>query len=149
MIIDLGGGVTGDIAGFAAATFLRGIRYLVQIPTTLLAQVDSSIGGKTGVDLPQGKNLIGAFRQPDMVLIDPQLLDSLPERILKSGMAEVIKYGCIRDPEILDIAADGSVGSRMEEVIERCCQLKINIVEEDETEDGLRMDPEFRPHHRP
>lgn len=138
MIIALGGGVTGDIAGFAAATFLRGIRYLVQIPTTLLAQVDSSVGGKTGVDLPQGKNLIGAFRQPDLVLIDPQLLDSLPERVLKDGMAEVIKYGCIRDPEILDMIAGGCAGGRMEELIERCVSIKIKVVEEDETENGLR-----------
>jgi len=138
MIVALGGGVTGDVAGFAAATFLRGIRYLVQIPTTLLAQVDSSVGGKTGVDLPQGKNLIGAFRQPDLVLIDPQLLDSLPERVLRDGMAEVIKYGCIQDPEILDIVEGGSAKSRMEELIERCAGIKIKVVEEDETEEGLR-----------
>ncbi|HWQ78375.1 MAG TPA: 3-dehydroquinate synthase [Anaerovoracaceae bacterium] len=138
MIIALGGGVTGDIAGFAAATFLRGVRHLVQIPTTLLAQVDSSIGGKTGVDLPQGKNLMGAFRQPDLVLIDTQVLDTLPERVIKAGMAEVIKYGCIWDPEILDMVSGGSVNNRLEELIERCVGIKIKVVEEDETEEGLR-----------
>lgn len=152
MIIALGGGVTGDIAGFAAATYLRGIRYLVQIPTTLLAQVDSSVGGKTGVDLPLGKNLVGAFRQPDLVLIDPEVLSTLPEDVYRAGMAEVIKYGCISDPEILDLvsvrnsdsagAQEGPVAepakARIEELIERCVRIKIDVVEADETESGLR-----------
>lgn len=138
MIVALGGGVTGDIAGFAAATFLRGIRHLVQIPTTLLAQVDSSVGGKTGVDLPQGKNLVGAFRQPDLVLIDPKVLDTLPERVMRAGMAEVVKYGCIRDPGILEIVSGGSVGNRLGDLIERCVSIKIKVVEEDETEEKLR-----------
>lgn len=138
MIIALGGGVTGDIAGFAAATFLRGIKHLVQIPTTLLAQVDSSVGGKTGVDLPQGKNLVGAFRQPDLVLIDPEVLNTLPERVFKAGMAEVIKYGCIRDPEILDMVSKDDYKDRIIELIERCVRIKIQVVEEDETEEGLR-----------
>jgi 3-dehydroquinate synthase len=137
MIIALGGGVTGDIAGFAAATYLRGIRHLIQIPTTLLAQVDSSVGGKTGVDLPQGKNLVGAFRQPDLVLIDPEVLETLPEAVYRAGMAEVIKYGCIWDPEILDLVV-GDYKSRMIELIERCVSIKIKVVEEDETETGLR-----------
>ena len=137
MIIALGGGVTGDIAGFAAATYLRGIRHLVQIPTTLLAQVDSSVGGKTGVDLPQGKNLVGAFRQPDLVLIDPEVLDTLPGDIYKSGMAEVIKYGCISDPEILDMVSEYDK-KRTIKLIEHCVRIKINVVEEDETENGLR-----------
>ncbi len=96
LVIALGGGVIGDLAGFAASSFLRGVR-LVQIPTSLLAQVDSSVGGKVAVDLPQGKNLVGAFFQPSLVLIDPTVLDTLPERFRKDGMGEVIKYGCIRD----------------------------------------------------
>lgn len=137
MIVALGGGVTGDIAGFAAATYLRGIRHLVQIPTTLLAQVDSSVGGKTGVDLPRGKNLVGAFRQPNLVLIDPEVLDTLPEAVYKAGMAEVVKYGCISDPEILDLVSNHDK-KRIAELIERCVRIKIDVVEEDETEDGLR-----------
>ncbi len=138
MIIALGGGVTGDIAGFAAATYLRGIRHLIQIPTTLLAQVDSSVGGKTGVDLPQGKNLVGAFRQPDMVLIDPELLDTLPEEVFRAGMAEVVKYGCIWDPEILELVSATEYKKHMIELIERCVSIKIKVVEEDELESGLR-----------
>ncbi|MEL7654457.1 MAG: 3-dehydroquinate synthase [Bacillota bacterium] len=138
MIIALGGGVTGDIAGFAAATYLRGIRHLVQIPTTLLAQVDSSVGGKTGVDLPQGKNLVGAFRQPDLVLIDPEVLETLPESIFTAGIAEVIKYGCIWDKEILNTVLEPDYKNQLEELIEKCVVIKIKVVEEDETEEGLR-----------
>ena len=138
MIIALGGGVTGDIAGFAAATYLRGMRHLIQIPTTLLAQVDSSVGGKTGVDLPQGKNLVGAFRQPDMVLIDPEVLDTLPEDVFRAGMAEVIKYGCIWDPAILDLVSADDYKNKMIKLIERCVAIKIKVVEEDEREEGLR-----------
>ena len=100
LIIALGGGVVGDITGFAAATFLRGVS-LCQIPTTLLAQVDSSVGGKTGVDLPEGKNLVGAFYQPRLVLIDPNVLASLPDSTFADGMAEVVKYGYISNREIL------------------------------------------------
>ena len=99
LVIALGGGVIGDLAGFAAASFLRGIK-LVQIPTSLLAQVDSSVGGKTAVDLPQGKNLVGAFYHPKLVLIDPDVLDTLPERYIHDGMGEVIKYGCIKDASL-------------------------------------------------
>lgn len=138
MLIALGGGVTGDIAGFAAATYLRGMRHLIQIPTTLLAQVDSSVGGKTGVDLPQGKNLVGAFRQPDMVLIDPDVLDTLPEEVFRAGMAEVVKYGCIWDPEILELVSAEDYKKQMIELIERCVSIKIKVVEEDEREAGLR-----------
>ncbi len=138
MIIALGGGVTGDIAGYVAATYLRGIRHLVQIPTTLLAQVDSSVGGKTGVDLPQGKNLVGAFRQPDLVLIDPEVLTSLPEKDYHSGMAEIIKYGCISDPELLELVLEVEDNKRITELIERCIRIKIKVVEADETEGGLR-----------
>ncbi len=138
MIVALGGGVTGDIAGFAAATFLRGVRHLVQIPTTLLAQVDSSVGGKTGVDLPHGKNLVGAFRQPDVVLIDPEVLNTLPEKVFTSGMAEVIKYGCIWDSEIIVMAGKIDDKNQIEELIKRCVSIKIKVVEEDETEEDLR-----------
>ena len=99
-VVALGGGVVGDLAGFVAATYLRGIP-LVQVPTTLLAQVDSSIGGKTGVDLPQGKNLVGAFHQPSLVVADVETLKSLPRRELSAGMAEVVKHGVIRDEEFL------------------------------------------------
>lgn len=98
IIIALGGGVCGDMAGFAAASYLRGIDF-IQIPTSLLSQVDSSVGGKTGVDLPQGKNLVGAFHQPIAVLIDPDMLKTLPDEFITDGMGEVIKYGCIKDAE--------------------------------------------------
>ena len=99
LIIALGGGVIGDLAGFAAASFLRGIKF-IQIPTSLLAQVDSSVGGKVAVDLPEGKNLVGAFYQPALVLIDPLVLNTLPERYINDGMGEVIKYGCIWDADL-------------------------------------------------
>ena len=101
LIIALGGGVIGDLAGFAAASYLRGIR-LVQIPTSLLAQVDSSVGGKVAVDLPQGKNLVGAFYHPKLVLIDPQVLHTLPSHFIMDGMGEVIKYGCIKDAALFE-----------------------------------------------
>ena len=104
LIVALGGGVTGDMAGFAAATYLRGIDF-VQIPTSLLAQVDSSVGGKTGVDIAQGKNLVGAFYQPKAVLIDPDTLSTLPDQFITDGMAEVIKYGCIKDSEFFEMLA--------------------------------------------
>ena len=99
LVIALGGGVIGDLTGFAAASFLRGVHF-IQMPTSLLAQVDSSVGGKVAVDLPQGKNLVGAFYQPKMVFIDPSVLASLPERYIHDGMGEVIKYGCIKDAEL-------------------------------------------------
>lgn len=101
LVIALGGGVIGDLAGFAASSYLRGIRF-VQIPTSLLAQVDSSVGGKVAVDLPQGKNLVGAFYHPKLVLIDPQVLRTLPEHFIMDGMGEVIKYGCIRDAALFE-----------------------------------------------
>ena len=102
LIVALGGGVVGDLAGFVAATFLRGIKF-VQIPTSILAQVDSSVGGKVAVDLPQGKNLVGAFYQPKMVLIDPDVLETLPDRYVTDGMGEIIKYGCIKDRKLFDL----------------------------------------------
>jgi len=142
-LIALGGGVVGDMAGFAAATFLRGIPF-VQVPTTLLAQVDSSVGGKTGVNLPQGKNLVGAFYQPKHVHIDVMVLDTLPKREYASGLAEVIKYGIIWDAEFFswledhrEVLADRSPVALTHAVM-MSCQIKANVVENDEKELGLR-----------
>jgi 3-dehydroquinate synthase len=142
-LIALGGGVIGDMTGFAAATFLRGIPF-VQIPTTLLAQVDSSVGGKTGVNLPGGKNMVGAFNQPVAVLIDPLVLGTLPERELRAGMAEVIKYGIISDPGFFTFL-EQSMHSVLEldpetvsTVIRQCCLIKADITSRDETEKGVR-----------
>ena len=142
-IIALGGGVIGDLAGFVAATYLRGIPF-VQVPTTLLAQVDSSVGGKVGVNLAAGKNLVGAFHQPRLVLCDLETLRSLPAREFRSGLAEVIKYGIIADealfqklehqmPEILRRSP-----RILEEIISRSCEIKAEVVSEDETESGRR-----------
>ena len=142
-IIALGGGVVGDIAGFVAASYQRGIGY-IQVPTTLLAQVDSSVGGKTAVNHPSGKNLIGAFYQPDLVVADTDTLTSLPEREYLAGIAEVIKYGVIGDPEFFQWLEEnvkdvsGREPSAMEHAIHRSCQLKAGIVTEDEREMGNR-----------
>lgn len=143
VIIALGGGVVGDLAGFVAATYLRGIPF-VQVPTTLLAQVDSSIGGKTGVDLPEGKNLVGAFHQPSLVLADTDVLASLPRREVAAGMAEVIKAAFIRDEaflKYLEVYA-GSIlaleAGIMERVVETSCRIKAEVVAADPTEQGLR-----------
>lgn len=138
VILALGGGVTGDMTGFAAATFLRGVA-LCQIPTTLLAQVDSSIGGKTAVDLPEGKNLVGAFYQPGLVLIDPAVLQTLPSSIFADGMAEVIKYGCIRNRTILDLISAPNYQENIAEIIYQCVSIKRDIVMLDEHDTGLRM----------
>lgn len=137
-IVALGGGVTGDMAGFAAATFLRGIDF-VQIPTTLLAQVDSSIGGKTGVDLPFGKNLVGAFHQPRLVLIDPDTLSTLPPHFFADGMGEVIKYGCIRRPALFKYLMEEDAREHLEEVIYECVDCKRQVVEADALDKGERM----------
>lgn len=137
-IVALGGGVTGDMAGFAAATFLRGIDF-VQIPTTLLAQVDSSVGGKTGVDLPFGKNLVGAFHQPRLVLIDPDTLSTLPPHFFADGMGEVIKYGCIRRPALFNRLLHEDVQEHLEEVIYECVDCKRQVVEADALDKGERM----------
>ena len=132
----LGGGVVGDLTGFAAACYLRGIKY-VGIPTTLLAMVDSSVGGKTAVDLTMGKNLCGAFHHPSLVLCDPDTLKTLPGEIFSDGMAEVIKYGVIGDAGLFDILQTPN-GLPMEEVIRRCVSMKARIVEEDENDRGVR-----------
>ena len=132
----LGGGVVGDLAGFAAAVYLRGVRY-VGIPTTLLSSVDSSVGGKTAVDLCAGKNLAGAFWQPSLVLCDPETLSTLPSEILADGFAEVIKYGVIADAPLLALLGDPAELS-METVIARCAAAKARFVEEDEGDRGVR-----------
>ena len=141
-VIALGGGVTGDMGGLAAATFLRGVAF-IQVPTSLLATVDSSVGGKVGVDLPSGKNLVGAFYQPKAVYIDPDLLKTLPVRYLHDGLAEVIKYGCIRDRDLFvmleKIQNDAELLECVDEIIETCCNIKARIVEQDEFDTGERM----------
>ncbi|MBR6557042.1 MAG: 3-dehydroquinate synthase [Clostridia bacterium] len=136
VIVALGGGVTGDLAGFAAATYLRGIA-VVQIPTTVLACVDSSVGGKTAVDLAAGKNLVGAFCQPRAVICDPDLLDTLPDEIFLDGCAEIIKYGMICDRELLNLL-NGPDFDR-EEIIARCVAIKRDIVCRDEFDNGDRQ----------
>jgi 3-dehydroquinate synthase len=144
----LGGGVVGDLAGFAAATYLRGVPF-VQIPTTLLAQVDSSIGGKTAVNHSRGKNLIGAFYQPRLVLIDVETLPTLPARDLRSGLAEVVKYGVIARPDLFELlerrAADVLAGDAdlLTHVIRDCCQIKADVVSADEHEAGVRLTLNF------
>jgi 3-dehydroquinate synthase len=142
-VVALGGGVVGDLAGFVAATYLRGIPF-IQIPTTLLAQVDSSVGGKVGVNLKAGKNLVGAFYQPRLVLCDLNTLRTLPEREYRSGLAEVIKYGIIYDAKLFS-RLDSDIGKLLKrdtkslaEVVARCCQIKAEVVRNDETEGGLR-----------
>ncbi len=142
-IIALGGGVVGDMTGFAAATYLRGLPF-VQIPTTLLSQVDSSVGGKTGVNHPQGKNLIGAFYQPEHVHIDVTALDTLPKREYSSGLAEVVKYGVMRDLDFFcwledhrEVLANRSADA-LTYAIMKSCQIKADVVEKDEKEQGLR-----------
>ena len=138
LIVALGGGVVGDLAGFTAATFLRGIRF-IQIPTTLLAAVDSSVGGKTAIDLPAGKNLVGAFWQPSLVLCDTDTLASLPRDIFIDGCAEVIKYGILYDaPFFASLEATGPEFDR-EAVIARCVEMKRDVVMEDEFDTGARM----------
>lgn len=138
IVLALGGGVTGDMAGFAAATYLRGIDF-IQVPTSLLAQVDSSVGGKTGVDLPHGKNLVGAFHQPIAVLIDPDTLNTLPDAYICDGMAEVIKYGCIKDAEFFENLENENALDHIEDVIEKCVSIKRDVVSRDERESGERM----------
>ncbi len=136
-IVALGGGVVGDLAGFAAATFLRGIRF-IQVPTTLLAAVDSSVGGKTAIDLPEGKNLVGAFWQPSLVLCDTGCLDTLPRNIFRDGCAEVIKYGILFDREFFDYLAKTGMDFDREYVIERCVAMKRDVVDRDEFDVGAR-----------
>ncbi len=142
-IVALGGGMVGDLAGFVAATYLRGIR-LVQMPTSLLAMVDSSVGGKTGVNLPHGKNLVGVFHQPVEVIADISVLDSMPPREYASGLAEVVKYGIIRDAGLFERLERESARinqidhATLEDLVAQCCRIKADVVSNDERESGLR-----------
>ena len=143
-IVALGGGVIGDLAGYVAATYLRGIPF-VQVPTSLLAMVDSSVGGKTGINLPEGKNLVGAFYQPELVLADLETLITLPAREYRAGLAEVVKYGIIYDGPFFDFL-EGNIEKLSEvgtvellaKVVGRCCEIKADVVAQDEREGGLR-----------
>lgn len=147
-VLALGGGVIGDLAGLAAATYLRGVRF-VQVPTTLLAQVDSSVGGKVAVDLPEGKNLVGAFYQPEAVFCDPDTLDTLSAEYWRDGLGEVVKYGCIGDETLfalLERCAPGGRAALMAEIdtiLSRCVQAKADVVAQDERDTGLRMTLNF------
>lgn len=138
-VIALGGGVIGDMAGFAASTYMRGVDWIA-IPTTLLAMVDASLGGKTGFDLPQGKNLIGSFHPPKLVIADPSLLTTLPDRELRSGMAEVVKHGIISDPDLFAMCQRGMdwVKANLEDVVKRAMAVKIHVIEADPYEKGFR-----------
>ncbi len=142
LVVALGGGVVGDLTGFVASTYLRGVDF-VQIPTSLLGQVDSSVGGKVAVDLVQGKNLVGSFFQPKVVLIDTDVLATLPDSFYIDGMAEVIKYGCILDKDLFEklekIKDRATFMAQAEDIIATCCQLKASIVERDELDKGDRM----------
>lgn len=137
-VIALGGGVVGDIAGFASSSFLRGINF-IQIPTTLLAMVDSSVGGKTAVNLDSGKNLAGAFFQPDLVICDYSTLSTLPDSIFSDGCAEVIKYGIISDNEFFEFLNNNDIKENLEYVISRCVEIKADIVANDEHDTGVRQ----------
>ncbi len=138
-VIALGGGVVSDLVGFCAATFMRGCGW-VAVPTTLLAMVDASLGGKTGFDLPEGKNLVGAFYPPRLVLADPDVLHSLPEPELRAGLAEVVKHGVIADPDLFHLCAQGwdSVISQLPQVVRRGMEVKVKVIEEDPYEQGSR-----------
>ena len=138
-IVALGGGVIGDLVGFAASTYMRGVHW-VCVPTTLLSMVDASLGGKTGFDLPQGKNLVGSFHPPKLVLADPQLLQTLPEPEFISGLAEVVKHGIISDPELFDMCARGleCLQGELQQLVKRAMAVKIKVIEEDPYEKGVR-----------
>lgn len=137
-LIALGGGVVGDLTGFAAASFLRGIDY-VQIPTSLLAQIDSSVGGKTAVDIPAGKNLVGAFKQPRLVIADTDTLSTLPDDFFDDGMGEAVKYGMIWSEKLFDLIAAGNIKEHLDDMIAECVDIKRQVVETDEFDKGLRM----------
>jgi 3-dehydroquinate synthase len=141
VILAFGGGVIGDIAGFTSATFLRGVN-LIQVPTTLMAMVDASIGGKNGANLPEGKNMAGTFYQPSEVFIDPFFIRTLPDKVFDDGMAEVIKYGCVFDPDLFSDLIDKASkndGSGIESIIYRCCLIKKQIIELDSRDYGIAM----------
>lgn len=137
-LVALGGGVVGDLTGFCAATYLRGIDY-VQIPTTLLAQVDSSVGGKTAVNIEAGKNLVGAFKQPSLVITDTDTLSTLSDELFADGMGEVVKYGMIRSKSLFDKLMSGDPKTDLEEIIAECVSIKRDVVQNDEFDTGERM----------
>ena len=141
LLVALGGGVVGDLTGFAAATYLRGIKF-IQMPTTVLAAVDSSVGGKTGIDIPEGKNLVGAFYQPILVICDTLTLNTLPESVYDDGCAEIIKYGCIADAELFEWLK-APIRPQIDRVIERCVSIKRDIVNQDERDTGIRATLNF------
>lgn len=138
VVFALGGGVTGDLAGLAASLYLRGLP-CIQLPTSLLAMVDSSVGGKTAVDLPEGKNLVGTFTQPHLVLCDTNALSTLPPAVYAEGWAEIIKYGMIRSRELLDFLLENPAGTNTEWVISHCLSIKAEVVNADEEDHGLRQ----------
>lgn len=142
LIITLGGGVIGDLGGFVASTYLRGVPF-VQVPTSLLAQVDSSVGGKVAVDLPEGKNLVGSFYQPKLVYIDTDVLHDLPDAFYVDGMAEIIKYGCIKDKALFELLENihsrDEFMQKVEDIVYTCCDIKRKVVEIDEKDTGERM----------
>ena len=146
VIVALGGGVVGDLAGFVSSCYLRGTKY-IQIPTSLLAQVDSSIGGKTAINLAQGKNLVGAFYHPSMVIIDADVLETLDDENFACGMAEVIKYGLIMDEELFEVLKEHNsrekIQSVLSDVIENCCEDKLKVVQQDEKDTGIRLTLNF------
>jgi 3-dehydroquinate synthase len=139
VVLALGGGVIGDMTGFAAATYMRGVQWIA-VPTTLLSMVDASLGGKTGFDLPEGKNLIGAFHPPQLVLADPAFLSTLPEEEFRSGMAEVVKHGVIADPALFELCSRGLDWARAntETIVKRAMAVKIRVIEDDPYEKGFR-----------
>ncbi len=138
LLIALGGGVVGDLTGFAAASYLRGVDF-VQIPTSLLAQVDSSVGGKTAVNIKAGKNLVGAFNQPVLVLADTDTLNTLTDEFFADGMGEVVKYGMIRSEKLFELLMKGGAKSRIAEIIKQCVEIKRDVVQHDEHDTGERM----------
>ena len=148
-VIALGGGVVGDLTGYAACTYLRGV-HLIQVPTTLLAQVDSSVGGKVAINHPRGKNLLGAFYQPEMVLIDCDTLRTLDARQVGAGLGEVIKYGCIADKALFEtierLGSRAALMPRLDEIVARCCAIKARYVHEDPHDHGVRMQLNFGKH---
>lgn len=138
LVVAFGGGVVGDLAGFAAATWMRGVRY-IQVPTTLLAQVDSSVGGKTAVNLPAGKNLVGTFHQPELVLADTALLETLPAEEFACGMAEIVKYGAIWSEGLFEQLNTPPGPDQLPDIIRTCCAIKSEVVRQDERDTGMRM----------
>ena len=148
LVVAVGGGVVGDLAGFAASIYMRGIDF-INCPTTTLSMIDSSIGGKTAVDLGDTKNIVGAFWQPKLVIVDPDTLATLPRRHYINGLAEAVKASLLADPELFAIFEKGDIDGQINEIIYRSLRFKKNIVEQDETEHGMRRGAELRPHHRP